>query len=47
MEIALDRNAATERLHFGLVYHGGSKSGHAWLDSDPTTSRSYAVTFTL
>src|SRR5579863_8668813 len=47
VEMALDPQSATEPLHFGLVRRGGPKSGHAWLDSDPTDSKSYYAEFTI
>jgi hypothetical protein len=47
VEIALDRGAAAERLHFGLVRNGGPRSGHAWLESDAPAKMAYDAVFTL
>lgn len=41
LEIALDAGAAREPLHFGLIAHGGPRSGHAWL-GDPATAEDAA-----
>jgi hypothetical protein len=47
VEIALDPVAAAEPVHFGLVRHGGPKSGHAWLDSDRAGAGTYDAVFTM
>jgi hypothetical protein len=47
IEIALDPVSAREPLHIGLVHHGGPKSGHAWLESDPPAQRTYDAEFTM
>jgi hypothetical protein len=47
IEMALDPTSAAEPLHFGLVRHGGPKSGHAWLGCDLTASKSYDAEFTI
>jgi hypothetical protein len=47
IEMALDASSADEPLHFGLVRHGGPKSGHAWLANDKTATRTYDVEFTI
>jgi hypothetical protein len=43
LEMALDRGAADEKLFAGFVSHGGPKSGHAWLESDPVQRQFDAV----
>lgn len=47
IEIALDATSAAEPLHFGLVQHGGPKSGHAWLNTDRSRRGSYDAEFTI
>jgi hypothetical protein len=36
LEMALDRDAATEKLMMGFRMGGEPRSGHAWLASEPT-----------
>jgi hypothetical protein len=43
LEMALDGGAARERFLAGLQTGGGSGSGHAWLESEPTSKRYDAV----
>jgi hypothetical protein len=43
LEISLDSGAAKERLLAGFVAGGGYKSGHAWLESEPTSRKFDAV----
>jgi hypothetical protein len=43
LEMTLDRGAANEKLLAGFVSGGGPKSGHAWLESEPTRQRFDAV----
>jgi hypothetical protein len=48
LEIAVDRDAATDLLRLGLRAHGGPQSGHAWLGSaaDGSAAR-YDAEFSL
>jgi len=43
LEIRLDAGAAQERLLAGFKAQGGSRSGHAWLESQGTSERFDAV----
>lgn len=43
LEIALDGAAARERFFAGLQTGGGPGSGHAWLESEPTSNHYDAV----
>jgi Transglutaminase-like superfamily len=46
MEVALDRGAADEKLLAGFRSHGGARSGHAWLESEPH-QESYDAVFSV
>jgi hypothetical protein len=43
LEMALDGSAAREQFFAGLQTGGGPGSGHAWLESNPTSDRYDAV----
>ena len=46
LEIALDSGAANERVLAGFLAGGGRKSGHAWLESNPS-GRSFDAVITI
>jgi hypothetical protein len=47
LEIALDAGAAEEPVRLGFRAGGGARTGHACLESDPTSLESYDAVFTL
>jgi len=47
VEMALDRTAAQQPLHMGLVRGGGSASGHAWLGDRREPEARYDVELAL
>lgn len=47
IEIALDRGAASEKVHLGLHATGGERSGHAWLASEGPAREAFDLVIEL
>ena len=47
LELALDRDAASEPVFFGLMSEGGPQSGHAWVGRDAAAEARYDAVFSI